>query len=161
MARGRKHTVRRVKQLEIGGFQQLREFREGEETIHLGQCLLQLCHIALHEASHHIQLLDLAAFLALDLLQDFIHGLLPRIVDEAARVDNHNIAFLRTFVVKFMPVSVKLRGHNFRIHNVLGTSQGDDIDGHNVRISVGKDTKKSPFAGAPFLLSSITWKLYI
>lgn len=83
------------------------------------------------------------AFLALDLLQNLVHRLLPRVMDEAAGVDNHNIAFLRAFVIEFVAVSVQLRGHNFRIHNVLGTTQGDDIDGHNVRISVGKDTKKA------------------
>ena len=75
---------------------------------------------------------------------------IPRSLDEAARVDNHDIAFLRTFVIEFMPVAVQLRGHNFRIHNVLGTSQGDDIDGHNVRISVGKDTKKKPLCRGSF-----------
>ena len=147
VARGRKHTVRRVKQLEIGGFQQLRQFREGEETIHLRQSLLQFRHIALHEASHHVQLLDLAPFLAFDLLQDFIHGLLPRVVDETACVDDDDVGLLRTLVIKLVPVAVQLRGHDFRIDDVLGTSQGDDVDGHKAQISVGKDTKKAAANG--------------
>jgi len=120
--RGREHPVRCVEQLEIGGFQQLRQFREGEEAIHFGQGFLQFRHVALDEASHHVQLLDLAAFLAFNLVQNLVHGFFPRIVDEAACVDDHDVAFLCAFVVQLVSVAVELRGHNFRIHNVFGTA---------------------------------------
>jgi hypothetical protein len=50
---------------------------------------------------------------------------------------------------------MQLRGHNLRIHNVLGASKGDDIYLHTLKFQSAKIKKKPLLRGALFYVRQI------
>ena len=74
-------------------FYHLLEIKLTVISIHLRQLLFQLSPVALAQASHDDQLLQLAGFLAFCHLEDHVNTLLFGVADESAGVDNADLSF--------------------------------------------------------------------
>ena len=99
------------------------------KLVYLGYLLLQLVLIALRQASHDIEPVELAFLLALYKLKDGVYTLLFCILDKAARVDDGYFALRALGVVHtIVSVSFKLLHQQFTVHKVLGTPHGNYVD---------------------------------
>lgn len=113
VSRRGKQTLGGAQQLEILAFHELGQFFESEDAVDFGKRLLQFGLAALCEAAHNKDFLHLAALFAFQLLQNLIDGLFARVADETTRVQNHQVAFHRSFKKDAVTLLLQLGGDNF------------------------------------------------
>ena len=109
------------------GRRRVLELVEADEGVHLGDLLRELAAVLLHHAARDDDAVDLAALLALDLLEDRLDRLFLGAVDEAAGVDEHDarLAVRNDLVAGLLQVPE----HHLGVHEVLRAAEGHDADG--------------------------------
>src|SRR5207249_1814011 len=102
-------------------------------SVGVGELTLQLGSVALDEAPRHEDFLAVAA--CVDLLEDRVDGLLPRALDERARIDDDDIGpgGLVDGLVAFAP---KRAEETFGVLLVLRTAERTDenLRGHALKL---------------------------
>ena len=98
------------------------------ELVHLRNFLFELLQVAFREASHHEHLLEPAAFLQFAKVQDHVDAFLLRVADEAAGVDDGDVAVGSFGIVEHLvALFFKQVEQVFRIHQVLGAPHRDNV----------------------------------
>ncbi len=111
------------------GFEQARQFVGAEPGVYRRDFQSQFVLIAVRQAARHIHFVHDSRRLGFGVAQDGVDGLLLGPVDEAAGVDDHDlrVVFFR-LVRHVVAIAFQLGEKHFRVHQVLGTTQRDDVD---------------------------------
>ena len=96
-----------------------------DNRVYLGNILLDLIPIPLHQASGDHNPLGLAAGLVLHHLQNRVHRLLLGGVDKAARIDDNNLGVFRVRR-QLRTVVVQHPHHHFGVDKILGAAERDE-----------------------------------
>jgi hypothetical protein len=100
------------------------ELVEPDEGVDLGQALGEFVPVALNHASRDDQALQSAGFLQLSGFQNGVDRFFARGLDEAARVDDDDLGFLR-ILDELASRTVEVAQHDLRIDEILGATEAD------------------------------------
>ena len=100
------------------------EFVNTEETVHIGKSRRHPVLVALHHAAGDDDLLALAAGLVSTGAQDRFGGLLAGDIDKRAGIDQNDVGAFRR-LRQLDPTGFKVTRHNLGVDQVLGATQTD------------------------------------
>ena len=121
------HQIVAVVDVEAG--QQGGQLQGTEVGIHFRNFGFQVVFVALAQAAGHVELIDAALFFHVRVFEDGVDALLLGQVDETASIDDHHVGVLIVAIVHHIVVVVlELRDEVFRIDEILGATQRNDVD---------------------------------
>ncbi len=114
-------------QVAIHGFENSLHFAGPHDGIHFRNLFENLIAKSLDKASGDDELARRAKFLVLGHLQNRVDGLFLRRLDEAARIDDEDLGFIRSRR-QFVAFARKNTHHHLAIHEVLRATQANESD---------------------------------
>ena len=112
------------------GTDDLRDLAGAEDGVDFRNLGLQLVAIPLRQAAGHDQPLQRSGLLQLGDLEDRVHRLLFRAVDERARVDDDDVGLLGARR-EGVPRLFREAEHDLAVDEILRTAEGDKTDLHS------------------------------